>query len=367
MPCPSSLNNLYSHFRLRISVSEAYPVIGDTVDNIFIAVSILFVFTASFAAFIPDAPFHSPLSDFIRLIFQLFPNWSILGRVRVRTVCVTLLCISISLFGFLNRSHLPWVVVVLLQFLVPASLLSLCQGTPVDSRVHEQPKTRLFTLATWLYVHFVIIIILSFGLSYLPSFALYVVVFSIRGVVFLVATLGAMRMLRRAPDEGKAKAEAVAWIIKTQSSHDLFTFQNAVEIARNYPHLRSRLLREILPILECLIRPIPGEREQDLNDEEKIYITLLAVLMDFEPCKASFWRNEAAMKRPELSDGLKEKLRNLRRGCGGHTPTSLSGCTKADAEFILVKLGEADSVRKESVWVESQVAVDIPLYRRPRL
>ena len=161
-------------------------------------------------------------------------------------------------------------------------------------------------------------------------------------------TLGAMKMSRWTPDEEKAKAEAVAWIIKTRPSHDLLTFQNAVEVARNTASLRSTLLKEILPILEGLIRSIQGDKEQDLKDEEKIYITLLAVLVDFEPCKASFWRNEAAMKRPELSDELKEKLRSLRECCDGHGPTPLSGCIKADAEFILGRVGEADGVPKES-------------------
>jgi hypothetical protein len=169
------------------------------------------------------------------------------------------------------------------------------------------------------------------------------------------------------PEEGKGKAEAVAWMIKTQPSHDLPTFRNAVEIARNSPHLRYTFLKEILPILESLITSIRGEREQDLTDDEKIYITLLAILVDFEPCKLSFWRNEAAMKRPELSDKLKDKLHKLRRnGCDGHNPRPLSGCTKADAEFILGKVGEAVNVRKESAWVESDVAVDIPLYKLPK-
>jgi len=103
-----------------------------------------------------------------------------------------------------------------------------------------------------------------------------------------------------------------------------------------------------------------GEREQDLNDEEKIYITLLAVV-EFEPCKAPFWRNEAAMDRPDQSDELKEKLRNLHKGCDVHSPTPWSGCTKADAEFILGKVEGADGVWKESALVESHVAVDIHL------
>jgi len=41
------------------------------------------------------------------------------------------------------------------------------------------------------------------------------------------------------------------------------------------------------------------------------------------------------MDRPDLSDELKEKLRNLRKSCAGHGLTTWSVCTKAEAEFIL--------------------------------
>jgi hypothetical protein len=165
-------------------------------------------------------------------------------------------------------------------------------------------------------------------------------------------TIVAVQMSQWTPDEDKAKAEAVAWVIKTQSSHDLPTFQHAVEIAQNSAHLRSTLLKDILPVLNVLIQSIQGIREQDLEDDEKIYIKLLAVLVDFEPSEAVFWRNEAAVKQPVLSDELKEKLHILcKSGCTVHNlpPAPLSGCTKAEAEFILGKVGEVDGVQRESV------------------
>ena len=77
-----------------------------------------------------------------------------------------------------------------------------------------------------------------------------------------------------------------------------------------------------------------------------MYITLLSILVDFEPSEASFWCNEAAVKRPVLSDKLKEKLRKLRKGgCAGHSSPPVSGCTTAGAEFILGKVGEGGSVQ----------------------
>jgi len=41
-----------------------------------------------------------------------------------------------------------------------------------------------------------------------------------------------MKMMSQwTPNEGKAKADAIAWMIKTQPFHDLVAFQNAIEIA----------------------------------------------------------------------------------------------------------------------------------------
>ena len=185
----------------------------------------------------------------------------------------------------------------------------------------------------------------------MPSFTLFLVFSSLRAITIFIVIVGAIKIMSRwTPDEGKAKVDAVAWMIKTQPSRSV-TFQNAAKIARNFAHLRSTLLGDILPVLDVLIKCIQGGREQDLKDEEKLYITLLCILVDFEPSEASFWRNEAAVKRPVLSDELKEKLRNLREGgCAGHSSPLVSGCTKAEAEFILGKVGEEDSVvEKEGV------------------
>jgi len=211
--------------------------------------------------------------------------------------------------------------------------------------VQEQSKPPLFSLATWLYSSCIVITALSFTILFMPSFTLFVVFSFLRAIALFIVTVGGIKMMSRwTPDEGKAKVDAVAWMIKTQPSH-LVTFQNAVEIARNSPHLRSTFLGDILPVLDVLIKCIQGDREQDLKDEEKMYITLLCILVDFEPSEASFWCNEAAVKRPVLSDELKEKLRNLQKGgCAGHSSPPVSGCTKAEAEFILGKVGEGGSM-----------------------
>jgi len=311
-------------------------------------VALLFVLTASFAAFIPGAPFHSPLSSFIRLTFQILPNRSIRGLIRIRTVCVTLISVvSLVVIVVPYVVNLPRPIGILLEFLVYVSLLSLCQRTQGEKKSQEQSKPLLFSLATWVYSSCLVITALSVTIGFMPSFTLFVVVSSLRAITMSIVTVGAIKIMSRwTPDEGKAKADAVAWMIKTQPFH-LVTFQNTVEIARNSPHLRSTLLGDILPFLDVLIKCIQGGREQDLKDEEKMYITLLSILVDFEPSEASFWRNEAAVKRPVLSDELKEKLRKLHKGgCAGH---SSPGCTKAEAEFILRKVGEEDSMVEKGV------------------
>jgi len=300
-------------------------------------VALLFVFTASFAAFIPGAPFHSPLSSFIRFTFQIFPNRSIRGLIRIRTVCVTLISIvSLVVIVFSRKINLPLPISILLQFLVSVSLLSLLQRNRWEKEAQEQSKPPLFSLATWVYSSCLVITALSLTIGFMPSFTLFVVFSFLRAITIFIGIVGAIKIMSRwTPDEGKAKADAVAWMIKTQPSH-LATFQNAIEIARNSPHLRSMLLSDVLPVLDVLIKCIQGDGEQDLKDDERMYITLLSILVDFEPSEASFWRNEAAVKRPVLSDKLKEKLRKLRKGgCAGHSSPPVSGCTKAEAEFIL--------------------------------
>jgi len=170
---------------------------GIILGNIFIVAFAVFVFTASFAAFIPGAPFHSLLSDFIRLIFQIFPNWSILGLVRVRTVCVALFCVTLlvlwNVFWFLNL-YFYFYFVILVQFLIPISLLSLYQGSQGANEAREQPKPLLFSLATWLYFHSILLICFSFAGSYVSSLALYVFFNSLRGVMLLVMIVGAVKM-----------------------------------------------------------------------------------------------------------------------------------------------------------------------------
>ena len=203
---------------------------------------------------------------------------------------------------------------MLLIFLTAVSVLSLCQRTQAEKKAQEQPKPRLCSLATWLYSHFIVIYALLLGRAYLQRVAnvLSRVLFGLSCVVLVVMAIGAVRISQCTPDESKADAEAVAFMIKTQPSPDLVAFQNAVEIARRQSsaHLRSTLLKDILPVLDVLITSIQGE---DLRDEEKVYISLLVELVKFEPSEVSLWHNEAAVKRPVLSEELKEKLRILRR------------------------------------------------------
>jgi hypothetical protein len=340
----------YSHSHSRDFIWKDYPMIGDALENIFITISIFFVSTTSVAAFIPGAPFHSPLSSFIRLSFRIFPNRSILGVVRIRTICVIFICgISLAIINF----RLSGFIRILLIFLSSVSVVSLCERTPEERKPQKQPKPRLFSLATWCLYHFIVLTALFLAMSYLRRGRGYLrkVLFSLIGVIFVIVTIVAVQMSQWTPDEDKAKAEAVAWMIKTQSHH-LATFQNAIDIAQNSAHLRSTLLKDILPVLNVLIQSIQGIREQDLEDDEKIYIKLLAVLVDFEPSEAVFWRNEAAVKQPVLSKELREKLHILcKSGCTVHNlpPAPLSGCTKAEAEFILGKVGEVDGVQRESV------------------
>ena len=234
-------------------------------------------------------------------------------------------------------------------------LLSLCERAEKKPQLEEQPQPRLFSQATLVHSSCAIVITLTIMMRASP-YREHPLLFYLPASLLSVVTLVVVKVSQWTPIEGQSQAEAVAWIIKTQPSHDLVVFRKAAEIAQSCPHLRPTLLQDILPVLEVFIKSIQGDTEQGLRHDEKLYITLLAVLVDFKPCKADFLRNKAALKRPVLSDELKEKLRMLGKGdCVGHSLPMLFGCVKAEAEFILGKVGEEDSMQKESTPVESRI------------
>jgi hypothetical protein len=221
-------------------------------------------------------------------------------------------------------------------FLLLLSSSSLMQRTQAEETLPvEPPKPRLFSLASWIYLSVVVIIVLFF-LWFMASFIISTVFLALTvfmGVFFYIYV--AVQMSQWTPHDDQVKAEAVAWTIKTQPPPNLPAFQKAVEIAQNSPHLRPMLLEDILPVLGRLIKFIQGNKEEDLHEGiQKIYIALLAVLADFKPCKAAFWRNEAALKEQVLSDGLKEKLHKLREGCCTGHDSPLSGCTTQGSSRI---------------------------------
>ena len=278
--------------------------------------------------FVLTTPFHSPLSNFI--IFT-FPN----RVIRVHAFYFTIVLCIFALLAVLTFRLTFNEKILLIYLIFASSCISVSRLRLGQVRAQNQPNPRLVSLASFVYFFSGIIVIVFIALSCArtPFTIMYHISYYVTGIA-LVALTAIRLMLQRTPDEDQGKAEAVAWMLKTQPSPDLTIFREAFEIATNSPHLRPILLDEILPVLDLRINGIRGDGEQDLRDEEKSCISLLAVLVDFEPRKAVLWRNEAALEQPVLSDELKGKLHILRQG--GSAPI------RAYAEFILGKTSRKD-------------------------
>ena len=278
--------------------------------------------------FVLTTPFHSPLFN-----SQTSPNQSSNSRI-IRLPAFyfnTVLCIFgvivLATFRLTSNEKL------LLVYLIFASCIYASRRPQPATKAVKQSKPRLFSLPTLVYSCSSVFIVVFIALvcARTPIAVMYRIGYYLTGAALVVLTVTSS-MWQWTPDEGQGKAEAVAWMLKTQPSPDLTIFQETVEIATNSPHLRPTLLKEILPVLDLRINGIRGDGEQDLRDEEKSCISLLAVLVDFEPRKAVLWRNEAALEQPVLSDELKGKLHILRQG--GSAPI------RAYAKFILSRVGE---------------------------
>jgi len=129
-------------------------------------------------------------------------------------------------------------------------------------------------------------------------------------VIFAAIAVYAVRTYKFIPDTGEA--DAIAWLLKSTSSHDPSLFKNAGRMADKSEHHKALLLNSLLPLLSPLITS--QNRHQDEQDLET-YVACLAQLSAFADAEGSFWKNEDAVVHPPLPDtSLPKILRNLESG-----------------------------------------------------
>jgi len=336
------------------SISEEQKQLGYVVGVIF-HLGLSFVLDTSItAAFISTSPFRSPFSDLVKFIFRIFPDQPNpdpnpeLQKKNTRTRKITIIVAAVlvlAVTGYLVFKQIA--VAVPLIYLPFAAVLALARE---ETEMDIQP--RLYNLPEWVFFTTCLLFItcgLSFYFSTNPI--LFYILFPLVGIILGVQGFVVVKI-----SQVKAKtadADAIAWLLSISPSQNPDWFEKAVQIAEGSPNLRARLLKVLFPLLVPLI--ISTNKR---DDEQKYYLNALADLVDFQPCKASVWRNRAAMEHPSLPPKLRERLEGLLeiQKCShkngnakrqDNTERCPEGCTSDAADVIIRVLGRDKGKQKE--------------------
>ena len=272
-----------------------------------------FIIISSFsAAFIPDSPFRSPFSDFVGFIPKIIPNkpvsafmskhplatWRTVGNFLTST---PLLAAGGYFLVKGNSASFPCV------YWAIAGVFALMQ----KGRETDTPP-RLFGLPLWLFLSSTIVFacfMLSLHFNERHSTPLCITFFTLGA--FLLIVLGGFGVKMSETRPMTVEADAVSWLLKTSTNKDPAWFQKAVQIAGESSNARALLVEKLLPLLLPLITSLPYSGQATVTHEQESYINTLAVLMDFEPRRKSFRRNEASLKLPHLPEELIDRLEEL--------------------------------------------------------
>ena len=281
-------------------------------------VGLLFILiTSIFAAFFPTAPFQSPVSDFIRFIFKIFPDYPLPALRKcpniLRISSMILASVALAVIAVIYTIKQSMAFITLLCFplaCVPA------MATPHPEK-KDNMKPRIYGLPAWaLFSGFTTIAACSIsGLIFLTSPPTsFIISFSVGCLLLLLQGYHLIQLSRSAPDTTTAKA--VTWMLMNSSSQNITWFGKVSRIGSSEVK-RAVLLEDLLPLLSPLITSIPHHHPPAALDPDQVaYIACLARLCDFEPSTGSFWtnlwHNEVAFHRPLFSKDLEEKLKQLR-------------------------------------------------------
>ena len=277
-----------------------------------LALGLLFILAVSiFAAFFPTAPFQSPVSDLIGLIFKIFPNYPL---IRISGVVLVFVA-SAVIAAYYTPSFSP-AFVALLAFPV-ACIMALASPHPEKK---EDMKPRMYGLPAWaLFSSFAVIGALSLSAWYITRGHPTPFYISFSFACALIPVLGyrLIKISKSAPDTTTAKA--VSWMLMNSSSQNATWFGKVARIGSSEVK-RAVLLEKLLPLLSPLITSIPHHHPSHdpsggLDPDLEAYVACIARLCDYELSTSSFWknlwRNEVAFHRPLFPKDLNEKLKQL--------------------------------------------------------
>lgn len=313
-----------------------------------------------FAAFLPTAPFQSPLSDFIRFIFKIFPNYPLPALrkspniIRISSmVLVSIILIVMAAVWTLKRYSTAYL--AMLSFPV-ACVSSLTTPHP---KKNDKMKPRIYGLPAWaLFSSFTTLTALSISAWIYITHdhpTPFIISFSLGCALIPMQGYHMIQISKSAPDT--TTAEAVTWMLMNSSSQNTTWFRKAAKIGSSEVK-RAVLLENLLPLLSPLITSIPHHHPPAaLHPDQVVYVECLAWLCNFEPSTGSFWKNlwhnEMAFSRPLFSKDLEEKLQQL---CDcHHCPQETVVHAKQALEFSDSRHMASSQRRKEKLSEESVV------------
>jgi len=201
---------------------------------------LLFILGASvFAAFLPTSPFQSPLSDFIRFIFKIFPDYPLpalhkspnILRISSMILASVALADMATIWTF-NQNSTSYLATLCFPLACVASL-----ATPHPEKKGKM-KPRIYGLPAWaLFSSFTTITALS-----VSSFSFGCALIPVQGYHLI-------QISKSAPDT--TTAEAVTWMLMDSSSQNTTWFQKAAKIGSSEVK-RAVLLENLLPLLSPL-------------------------------------------------------------------------------------------------------------------
>ena len=332
------------------SISEEQKQLGPVVGTIF-NVGLCFVLVTSFTAAFISTSFRSPFSDVVnsvfRGIFWIFcvPKAELkkkIGIIRPRTIVIMLTSVAVlAPTGFLIFEY---AVGAPLIYFPLAAMFALAR-----EKVFEDIQPRLYNLPEWAtFTTCAIFITTGLTLYLSNNRILFYTLFFLTVILLGIQGFGVIRL---SPINARtADVNVILWLLSAQgpSSHSPDLFEKAVQIAGKSHNLRARLLKSLLPLLVPLIKK---------DDEQHRYLNCLAKLVDYKPCEASFWLNQASTEHPSLPPQLKKTLEKIHR-CQhmnqnaekkwmDGTERCPEECSGDAAEHILRMLGKDKGKQKE--------------------
>ena len=322
---------------------------------------LLFILIASmFAAFLPTSPFQSPLSEFIRFVFKIFPDYPLPALHKCPNILriSSMILASVAMAVMAAVWTLKWYSIAYLSMLCfPVACVSALAAPHPEKK--EEMKPRIYGLPAWaLFSSFTTITVFAISAWIFVKDgrpAPFIILFSFGCALIPVQGYHLIQISKSAPDT--TTAEAVTWMLMNSSSKNTTWFQKAAKIASSDVK-QAVLLENLLPLLSPLITsiphphpPIPRPRSPiprpqspisrlqspiphpqspilhlqspvphphpptALHPDQVVYVACLARLCKFTPSAGSFWNNlwlnQVAFPRPRFSQDLEEKLQQL--------------------------------------------------------